>query len=63
MEWTETPRIDTLGSLYGYDNPTSSGFLGANELSNDAMMYSANASSRTLRDEEGVKVEADLQLL
>ena len=63
MEWTGTLKMDTLGSLYGSDNPTTSGVLCAGELINDAMMYSDNASSCTLSDAKCVKAEADPPLL
>ena len=63
LDWTGTPRIDTLGSLYGSDNNTASGVLGAGDLRNDAVIYSASKSSCTLRDSKGVNVESDLQLL
>ena len=52
-----------LGRPYGSENPTASGVLGASELRNDAIMYSVNAPSRTLRYSKGVKVEYDLQIL
>ena len=36
--------------------------LGAGKISNDAMIYSDSASSRTSRDDNIVKVEYDLPL-
>ena len=62
LEWTGTPLIDTLVSMYGSNNTTPSGVLGAGKLRNDVMIYYANASSRTLRYANFFKVEANLQL-
>ena len=36
--------------------------IGANELSNGAMINSTSTSSRTLRDESDIKVDANLPL-
>ena len=58
-----TPQMDTLGSPYGYDNPTTSGVLGAKNLRKETMIYSSNASNQMLGDAKGVKVEANLPLL
>ena len=55
--------MDTVCSPYGSDNTTAGGVIGTGKLMNDSMMYSANTSSRTLRDAKGVRVEANLQLL
>ena len=63
LEWTGTPRTDKLGSPYGYKNPTASEVLGDSDIRNDAMVYYANESSRTLRDAKYLKVEANLWLL
>ena len=52
--------MDNIGSPYGSESPNASGAIVNSEMSNDAMMYYANASIRTLRDAKGVKVEADL---
>ena len=53
----------TLGRPYGSENPTNSGVIGASNIRKDAMMYSANALSRKLRDNKGVRFEAELPLL
>ena len=55
--------MDTLGSPYGSENPTAGGVFGSGNLRNGAMMYSDNASSRTLRNAKVVKVEVNLKLL
>ena len=55
--------MDKLGILYGYENTTASGVLGAGNLRNDAMMYSDNASIRMFKDDKGVKVESKIQIL
>ena len=55
--------MDRLGILYGSEITTASGVLGDSKLRNYAMMYCANASSRTLRDAKGVNIEADNGLL
>ena len=62
LEWNGTPLIDTLVSMYGSNNTTPSGVIGAGELRNDVMIYYVNASSRTLRYAKVFKVEANLQL-
>ena len=54
--------MDMLFSPQGSENPTSIVVLGAVNLRNDAMIYSTSASSCTLSDDNGVKVEADLQI-
>ena len=59
---TGTSLIDTLGSPYGSDNPSTIGFIGAVDIRNESMMYSDNVSSRTLRDAKGVKFESNLPL-
>ena len=58
----EPPCMDTLYSQYVYENPTTSAVLGDDELTNDSMMYSVNASSFTLRYSKGVRVESNIQL-
>ena len=55
--------MDKIVSPYVSESLTNNGVLGADQLNNDSMMYYANASSHTLRDAKGVKVEANLQLL
>ena len=52
LECTVSLLMDTLDSPYGYDNITTSGVIGANELMSDAMMYSNSASSIMLRDDK-----------
>ena len=60
---TVTPQMYTLGRLYGSENPTASGVIGAGDLRKDAMMYSANALSLKLSDAKGDKFEAELPIL
>ena len=55
--------MDKIVSPFVSQSPNNSEVIDANQLNNDSMIYSANASSHTLRDAKGVKVEADLQLL
>ena len=54
--------MDFFFSPQGSENPTSIVVLGAVNLRNDAMIYSTSASSCTLSDANGVKVEADLPI-
>ena len=63
FERTGFPQINMLGSPSRSVNPTAIGVLGAVNLRNDAMMYCANTTSRTLRDARGIKVEANIPLL
>ena len=50
-------------SPQGSKNPTAIVVLGTVKLRNDAMIYSTSASSCTLSDANGVKVEADSPIL
>ena len=54
--------MDKIGIPYRSDTPDYSGVLGDGNLMYDAMMYSANASSSTLRYAKGIKVKSGLQL-
>ena len=49
--------MDKLVSPYGYGSPIDSEVLGAGKCRNDAIMYSYNASSRTLIDTMDNKFE------
>ena len=62
MEWTETPRMNNLGSLYEYENTTISEVIGAGKHKNDAVMYSAHESSCTFRYDKGNDIESKLRL-
>ena len=63
MEWTETPQMDNLGSPYVSENTISGGVIGASQLRNYSMIYSENSLGCMLRDDKGVKVEAEIQQL
>ena len=55
--------MDMIFIPQGSENPTAIVVIGALKLRNDAMIYSTSASSCTLSDANGVKVEADLPII
>ena len=46
LEWTGTPLMDTFDRPHGSENTIDSAVIGAGEIRNNAMIYSANELSR-----------------